>query len=52
MERFVERFIRRQNVAHYRKLLETVTDEKERERILKLLNEEQQKQKDAGDTDI
>jgi len=46
----MDRFIRRQNVEHYRHLLETVTDEKERERILKLLEEEQQKQKDAGDT--
>jgi hypothetical protein len=46
----MDRFIRRQNVEHYRHLLETVTDEKERERILKLLEEERQKQKDAGDT--
>jgi hypothetical protein len=30
-------------------LLETVTDEVERQRILKLLAEEQKKQKDAGD---
>jgi hypothetical protein len=45
----MDRFIRRQNVEHYRHLLETVTDEKERERILKLLEEERQKQKDAGD---
>jgi hypothetical protein len=45
----MERFIRRQNVEHYRHLLETVTDEKERERILKLLEEEKQKQQAAGD---
>jgi hypothetical protein len=45
----MDRFIRRQNVEHYRHLLETVTDEKERECILKLLEEELQKQKDAGD---
>ena len=45
----MERFIRRQNVEHYRHLLETVTDKKERERILKLLEEEQQKQQAAGD---
>ena len=36
----MERFIRRQNVEHYRHLLETVTDENERERILRLLEEE------------
>jgi hypothetical protein len=32
-----------------RELLKTVKDEAERQRILKLLAEEQQKQKDAGD---
>jgi len=45
----MERFIRRQNVEHYRRLLETVTDESERHRILKLLEEERRKQLDAGD---
>jgi hypothetical protein len=45
----MERFIRRQNVEDYRHLLETVTDKKERERILKLLEEEKQKQQAAGD---
>jgi hypothetical protein len=44
-----DQFIRRQNIEHFRHLLETVTDENERRRILKLLEEEQQKQKDAGD---
>jgi hypothetical protein len=45
----MERFIRRENVRHYRELLKRVTDETERRRILKLLEEEQQKQHDAGD---
>jgi hypothetical protein len=45
----MERFIRRRNVEHYRHLLETVTDEKERQRILKLLEEERLKQQAAGD---
>jgi hypothetical protein len=45
----MERFIRRQNVEHYRHLLETVTDENERERILRLLEEEKRKQQAAGD---
>lgn len=45
----MDRFIRRENVRHYRELLKTVTAETERQRILKLLAEEQQKQKDAGD---
>jgi hypothetical protein len=45
----MERFIRRQNVERYRELLKTVTDQGEREKILKLLAEETHKQKDAGD---
>jgi hypothetical protein len=44
----MDRFIRRENVRHYRELLKTVTSETERQRILKLLAEEHQKQKDAG----
>ena len=45
----MERFVRRENVKHYRELLKTLKDETERQRILKLLAEELQKQKDAGD---
>jgi hypothetical protein len=45
----VPRFIRRENVKHYRQLLEQTTDETERQRILKLLAEEEKKQRDAGD---
>jgi hypothetical protein len=45
----MDRFVRRQNVEHYRHLLQDVTDETERRRILDLLAEERQKQKDAGD---
>lgn len=45
----MDRFIRRANVKHYREQLKNVTDEVEQQRILKLLAEEQQKQKDAGD---
>ena len=41
--------VRRENVKHYRDLLKTVKDEAERQRIQKLLAEEVQKQKDAGD---
>ncbi len=46
----MERFIRRENIRHYRDLLQRVTDENERRRIVKLLEEEQRKQADAGDT--
>jgi hypothetical protein len=43
------RFTRRQNVERYWRLLDRVTNEPERQRILELLVEERQKQKDAGD---
>jgi hypothetical protein len=49
MKAAMEEFIRRQNVKHYRLLLGATTDETQRQRILRLLAEEQQKQKDAGD---
>ena len=45
----MERFVRRENIKHYRELLKTVKDEADRQRIQKLLAEEQQKRKDAGD---
>ncbi len=43
------RFVRRENVKHYRHLLASVTDEAERQKIRKLLAEEQAKQRAAGD---
>jgi hypothetical protein len=46
----MDRFIRRQNVELYRRLLERVTEESDRQKIINLLTEEQQKQKDAGDS--
>ena len=45
----MERFIRGENIKHYQELLKQVKDEAERQRILKLLAEERQKQKEAGD---
>ena len=45
----MDKFIRSQNVGRYRRLLERVTEESERQLIINLLAEEQQKQKDAGD---
>ena len=51
----MDRFIRAQNVQRYRSLLECATEEAGRERLLSLLKllsllaEEDQKQKDAGD---
>ncbi len=45
----MERFVRHENIRRYRELLKGLTDETERQRILKLLEEEQQKQRDAGD---
>ncbi|HEY1361563.1 MAG TPA: hypothetical protein VGF60_04915 [Xanthobacteraceae bacterium] len=46
----MDRFIRRKNIEHFQRLLETVTDEAERDRILKLLAEEREKQHEAGDS--
>jgi rubrerythrin len=45
----MDRFVRRENIKHYQELLKRVKDEAERQRLLKLLAEERQKQKDAGD---
>jgi len=45
----VDRFIRAQNVRRYRSLLERTTKEADREKLLSLLAEEEQKQTDAGD---
>jgi hypothetical protein len=45
----MDQFVRRQNVTRYHRLLETVSDDAQRETICKLLAEERQKQKDAGD---
>ena len=43
-------FIRAQNVQRYRSLLKRVTEETDRQKLLALLAEEEQKQKDAGDS--
>jgi hypothetical protein len=41
-------FIRCQNIERYRRLLEHVTDETQRQQIIKLLAEEEETQMDAG----
>jgi hypothetical protein len=46
------RFVRRENVKHFKELLDRTTDPAERQRIEKLLAEEQQKQAAAGDFDF
>jgi hypothetical protein len=45
----MERFVRRENIKHLREMLERTTDERQRRQLQKLLDEELQKQKDAGD---
>ena len=45
------RFIRRENIKHFREMLERTNDEIERSRLQKLLDEELLKQKVAGDND-
>jgi len=42
-------YARRQNVERYRRLLTTVTDEGHRHHLQDMLDEEQQKQRDAED---
>jgi hypothetical protein len=48
----MDRFIRRENIERYCHLLERLTEGAERQKILDLLAEERQKQKDAGDTPV
>ena len=45
----MDQFVRRENIKHYKALLELATDETEQQQISKLLAEEEQKQKEAGD---
>ena len=45
------KFTRRQNVDRYRRLLKTATDEGRRNYLGRLIVEEQQRQKDAGDSE-
>lgn len=48
----MERFVRRANIERYLRLLEGVSDEAQRRQIEKLLGEERQKQKEAGDLEM
>jgi hypothetical protein len=43
-------FVIRENIKHYRRLLEATTDECERTRLHELLAEERQKEKRLGDS--
>ncbi len=52
MEATMDRFVQRLNIEHYTRLLETVTDEKERERIHKLLAEEIQKKPNGSQNEL
>jgi hypothetical protein len=45
----MERFIRSQKVERFRRPLERVTEQSDRQKIMNLLADELQKQKDAGD---
>ena len=44
-------FTRHQNVERYRRLLKSATNEERRNYLGRLIAEEQQKQKDAGDSE-
>ena len=45
------KYTRRQNVERYRRLLKSATDKERQDYLNRLIREEQQKQKDAGDSD-
>jgi hypothetical protein len=44
----MERFVRRENIKHYRELLRDAKSAAERQRIQRLLAEELQKQRETG----
>jgi hypothetical protein len=46
-----DKFTRHQNVERYRRLLKTATNEERRNYLGRLIVEEEQKQKDAGDSE-
>ena len=48
----MDQFIRRRNVERYWRLLDSVSDDSDRQTILQLLVQERQKQRDAGDVFI
>ena len=41
MTRLMDKFVKAENIRHYRRLLEQTTDESERRRLRKLLAEEE-----------
>ena len=43
----MDRFVARENIKHYRLLIEQATDATEKERLVKLLAEEETKLRDA-----
>jgi hypothetical protein len=45
----IDKFARHQNVERYSRLLEKITDENQRDHLLKLFADAKQKQKDAED---
>ena len=52
MEAVMDKFVQRLNIEHYTRLLETVTDENERQRIRKLRAEEIEKKPNGGEKDL
>jgi hypothetical protein len=45
----MDEFVRRQNIERYRRLLERVTEETDRQKILNLLAREQENQSSSSD---
>lgn len=50
MAKDVNRFVRRQNIERYKRLLENSSNEDRRKYLEKLIAAEKQKQKNAGDS--
>jgi hypothetical protein len=50
LERAMRGFVIRENIKHYRRLLEATADERERTRLHELLAEERQKERRLGDS--
>jgi hypothetical protein len=48
----MDKFIQRLNIEHFTRLLQTISDEKERERIRKLLAEEIEKKPKGSESDL
>jgi hypothetical protein len=52
MSQSTDSFVRRQNIERYRRLLERVSEDADRQKILHLLSREQENQNGSGETTV